>query len=71
MYPPPGQLNPSPAPQRYPQGQQNPPMPAGAPNNPVTAVSGGPVRAFGPPPQMHPFGNEVGRRFMGFFSYSL
>lgn len=25
----------------------------------------------GDPPQMHPFGNRVGRRFMGFFSYSL
>jgi iron complex outermembrane receptor protein len=24
-----------------------------------------------PPPQMHPFGNQIGRRFMGFFSYSL
>ncbi len=23
------------------------------------------------PPQMHPFGNRVGRRFMGFFSYAL
>ena len=23
------------------------------------------------PPRMHPFGNQVGRRFMGFFSYSL
>jgi hypothetical protein len=23
------------------------------------------------PPQMHPFGNRVGRRVMGFFSYSL
>ncbi|MCC6557607.1 MAG: TonB-dependent receptor, partial [Polyangiaceae bacterium] len=23
------------------------------------------------PPQMHPFGSRVGRRFMGFFSYSL
>ena len=22
-------------------------------------------------PQMHPFGNQIGRRFMGFFSYSL
>lgn len=26
---------------------------------------------FGPSPQMHPFGNRVGRRFMGFLSYSL
>jgi len=26
---------------------------------------------FGPPAQQHPFGNEVGRRTMGFFSYSL
>jgi outer membrane receptor protein involved in Fe transport len=25
----------------------------------------------GPPAQHHPFGNRVGRRFMGFFSYSL
>lgn len=25
----------------------------------------------GDAPQMHPFGNRVGRRFMGFFSYSL
>jgi len=25
----------------------------------------------GDPPQQHPFGNRVGRRFMGFFSYSL
>jgi outer membrane receptor protein involved in Fe transport len=24
-----------------------------------------------PPPQEHPFGNQIGRRFMGFFSYSL
>jgi iron complex outermembrane receptor protein len=24
-----------------------------------------------PPPQMHPFGNEIGRRFMGFLSYSM
>src|SRR5262249_5646762 len=24
-----------------------------------------------PAPQMHPFGNQIGRRFMGFFSYSL
>jgi outer membrane receptor protein involved in Fe transport len=27
--------------------------------------------AFGDAPQQHPFGNRVGRRFMGFFSYSL
>jgi iron complex outermembrane receptor protein len=26
---------------------------------------------FGPPPQMHPFGNRIGRRFMGFFSYRM
>lgn len=26
---------------------------------------------FGDAPQMHPFGNRVGRRFMGFLSYSL
>jgi outer membrane receptor protein involved in Fe transport len=26
---------------------------------------------FGDAPQMHPFGNRVGRRFMGFFTYSL
>ena len=26
---------------------------------------------FGDAPQMHPFGNTIGRRFMGFFSYSL
>ena len=26
---------------------------------------------FGPPAQEHPFGNRVGRRVMGFFSYSL
>lgn len=26
---------------------------------------------FGPAPQMHPFGNRVGRRFMGFMSYQL
>lgn len=26
---------------------------------------------FGPPPQMHPFGNRIGRRFMGFFTYRL
>ncbi len=26
---------------------------------------------FGDPPQMHPFGNRIGRRFMGFFSYRL
>ncbi len=26
---------------------------------------------FGPPPQMHPFGNQIGRRVMGFFSYSM
>jgi iron complex outermembrane receptor protein len=26
---------------------------------------------FGEAPQMHPFGNRVGRRFMGFFTYSL
>lgn len=26
---------------------------------------------FGEPPQMHPFGNRIGRRFMGFFSYRL
>jgi iron complex outermembrane receptor protein len=25
----------------------------------------------GDPPQMHPFGNRVGRRFMGFFSFRL
>ena len=25
----------------------------------------------GPPAQQHPFGNRIGRRFMGFFSYSL
>jgi iron complex outermembrane receptor protein len=25
----------------------------------------------GDPPQMHPFGNRVGRRFMGFFSFTL
>ena len=25
----------------------------------------------GDAPQQHPFGNRVGRRFMGFFSYSL
>ncbi len=24
---------------------------------------------FSPPPQQHPFGNEIGRRTMGFFSY--
>jgi outer membrane receptor protein involved in Fe transport len=24
-----------------------------------------------PPPQMHPFGNQIGRRVMGFFSYTL
>jgi hypothetical protein len=24
-----------------------------------------------PPAQQHPFGNRIGRRFMGFFSYSL
>lgn len=27
--------------------------------------------AFGPPAQQHPFGNQVGRRVMGFVSYSL
>jgi len=27
--------------------------------------------AFGPPAQQHPFGNRVGRRFMGFFGYRL
>jgi outer membrane receptor protein involved in Fe transport len=27
--------------------------------------------AFGEPAQQHPFGNRIGRRFMGFFSYSL
>jgi outer membrane receptor for ferrienterochelin and colicin len=26
---------------------------------------------FGDPPQQHPFGNRVGRRFMGFFGYQL
>jgi hypothetical protein len=26
---------------------------------------------FVAPPQMHPFGNQVGRRVMGFFQYSL
>jgi outer membrane receptor for ferrienterochelin and colicin len=26
---------------------------------------------FGPPPQQHPFGNQIGRRVMGFLSYSL
>jgi len=26
---------------------------------------------FAPAPQMHPFGNRVGRRFMGFFAYRL
>ena len=26
---------------------------------------------FGEPPQQHPFGNRIGRRFMGFFSYRL
>lgn len=26
---------------------------------------------FGAPPQMHPFGNRIGRRFMGFFSYRM
>ncbi len=26
---------------------------------------------FGDPPQMHPFGNRIGRRFMSFLSYSL
>jgi iron complex outermembrane receptor protein len=25
----------------------------------------------GPPAQQHPFGNQIGRRFMGFFSYQL
>ncbi len=25
----------------------------------------------GAAPQQHPFGNRIGRRFMGFFSYSL
>jgi iron complex outermembrane receptor protein len=29
------------------------------------------VGTGGEPPQHHPFGNRVGRRFMGFFSYSL
>ncbi|MCC6523579.1 MAG: TonB-dependent receptor [Polyangiaceae bacterium] len=27
--------------------------------------------AFGPPEQQHPFGNRIGRRFMGFLSYEL
>ena len=27
--------------------------------------------AFGDPAQQHPFGNRIGRRFMGFFSYRL
>ncbi len=26
---------------------------------------------FSPPPQMHPFGNQIGRNVMGFFSYTL
>jgi iron complex outermembrane receptor protein len=26
---------------------------------------------FAPPPQMHPFGNQIGRRIMGFVSYSM
>ena len=26
---------------------------------------------FAEAPQMHPFGNRVGRRFMGFFEYQL
>ena len=32
------------------------------------ATPGGPTPIG---PQMHPFGNQIGRRFMGFFSYSL
>ncbi len=27
--------------------------------------------AFGPPDQQHPFGNRIGRRFMGFIQYEL
>ena len=36
-----------------------------------TSVFNALAGAFAPPPQMHPFGNQIGRRFMGFFSYSL
>ena len=38
---------------------------AGTVFNALSGVDGG------PPLQMHPFGNQVGRRFMGFLSYSL
>ena len=36
-----------------------------------TSVFNALAGVFAPPPQMHPFGNQIGRRFMGFFSYSL